>query len=334
MSKPYLSVIVPIYNAESYLVQCLDSILAQTFTDFEVLLIDDGSTDSSHAICERYAAQDDRIRIFYQENSGHTAARQTGLRKALGTYIAFVDSDDWISPSMYQKMCTAAKDTDADMVCCGCTAVTPSKNIERKDFCAPALYDKEGLEKHVYPQMLFHGSFFHYGVSPQLWNKLFRRSLLEKHFFQVPLSVKLGEDALVSYSCLLDADTVCFLEDCLYFYRSNGSSITHHVDPKKLSENHTLFDTFDRIMPHPCMERQLLYYYAYQSLLILPSVFRAAHESGNPFREDFLAECSYPPIRRAFRAIHLQDITGFHNKAYTFCIRHRLYRLFRFCLRH
>lgn len=334
MSTPYLSVIVPIYNVESYLAQCLDSILAQTFTDFELLLIDDGSTDNSPAICERYAAQDDRIRLFHQENGGHTAARQAGLRRALGSYVTFVDSDDWIAPSMYQKICDAAKNTDADMVCCGYIAVTPSKNIERRDICAPGLYSKQQLEEQVYPQMLFSGSFFHYGVSPSLCNKLFRRTLLEKHFYNVPLSIKLGEDALVSYICLLDSDTVFFLEECLYFYRSNSSSITHHVDSKKLSENHTLFDTFDRIMPHPCMERQLLYYYAYQSLLILPSVFRAEQESGNPFRDDFLAECSYPPIRRAFRSVRLKDITGFHNKAYAFCIRHGLYRLFRLFLRH
>lgn len=334
MSTPYLSVIVPIYNVESYLAQCLDSILAQTFTDFEVLLINDGSTDSSPAICETYAARDNRIRLFHQENSGHTAARQAGLKKALGSYVTFVDSDDWIAPSMYQKMCGAAKNSDADMICCGYTAVTPEKNIERRDFCKPGPYSKQQLEKQIYPQMLYHGSFFHYGISPSLCNKLFRRTLLEKHFYNVPLSIKLGEDALVSYICLLESDTVCFLEESLYFYRSNSSSITHNVDQKKLAENHLLFDTFERIMPHPCMERQLLYYYAYQSLLILPSVFLAEQEAGNAFREDFLAECSYPPIRRAFRAVRLKDITGFHNKAYTFCIRHRLYRLFRFLLRH
>lgn len=334
MSTPFLSVIVPLYNAETYLPQSLDSILSQTFTDFELLLIDDGSTDSSPAICERYAAQDDRIRIYHKENGGLVSARQYGFPLAQGEYVTFVDSDDWIVPSMYEKMCTAAKDNDADMVCCGCTAVTPSKNIERRDFCAPGVYDKEGLKKHVYPQMLYHGSFFHYGVSPQFWNKLFRRSLLEKHLFQVPLSVKLGEDALVSYSCLLDAETVFFLDECCYYYRSNGSSITHRMDKKRLSENHTLFDTFDQITPHACMERQLQFFYAYQCLLTLPPVFRAELEAGNPFRKDFLAECSYPPIRRAFRAVRIKDITGFHNKAYAFCIRHGLYCLFRFFLRH
>lgn len=109
MSTPYLSVIVPVYNVENYLAHCLDSILSQTFTDFEVLLIDDGSTDGSRAVCERYAAQDDRIRLFHKENGGLVSARQYGFPFAQGEYVTFVDSDDWIDPAMYQNLCGAAK---------------------------------------------------------------------------------------------------------------------------------------------------------------------------------------------------------------------------------
>ncbi|MDE7430170.1 MAG: glycosyltransferase, partial [Lachnospiraceae bacterium] len=99
MSTPFLSIIVPVYNVEPYLACCLDSILAQTFTDFEVLLIDDGSTDASGTICDDYAKKDSRIRCFHKENGGHTSARQAGFRQASGKYITFVDSDDWIAPS-------------------------------------------------------------------------------------------------------------------------------------------------------------------------------------------------------------------------------------------
>lgn len=337
MPTPYLSIIVPVYNVENFLAPCLDSILAQTFTDFEVLLIDDGSTDGSAAICERYAARDDRIRLFRQENGGHTSARQAGLRQALGRYIAFVDSDDWIAPSMYQKLCDAAKATDAQMVCCCYTSVAPEKQIERPDFCEPGLYDKQRLMEEIYPRMLYSGTFFHYGISPSLCNKLFRRALIAQHLFTVPLSLKLGEDGLAVYGCLLDADTAFFLRESLYFYRSSHTSLTHTMDAARLAENHLLFDSYDRLAAQstgPDMERQLLYYYAYQCLLTLPPVFRAEQKAGKPFRDAFLTECRYPPIKRAFRAVRLQDIAGFHNKAYAFCIRYGLYRLFRFLLRH
>lgn len=165
---PFLSIIVPVYNVETYLPACLDSILAQTFTDFEILLVDDGSTDGSPALCNAYAAKDARIRCFHKKNGGHMSARQEGFRQASGAYAAFVDSDDWIDPAMYERMCTAAAKYDADVICCNYTAVTPEKHIERRDVCAPGFYDREELETKIFPVMLFPGHFFHYGVSQPL----------------------------------------------------------------------------------------------------------------------------------------------------------------------
>lgn len=337
MSTPFLSIIIPVYNVEPYLACCLDSILAQTFTDLEVLLIDDGSTDASGAICDDYAKKDSRIRCFHKENGGHMSARQTGFRQASGEYVTFVDSDDWIAPSMYQTMYAAAKEYDTDVICCNYTAVTPGKEIKRLDFCSPGFYDKKQLEEKIYPNMLFSGSFFHYGISPSLCTKLFRRSLFEKHLFQVPLSLKLGEDGLAVYSCLLEASSVYFLPETFYYYRSSSSSLTHTMDRGRLAENHLLFTTYDKLIDltaHPCMEKQLLYYYAYQCLLTLPPVFRNELESVHSFKKEFLSECSYPPIQRAFRAVRIHDVNGLHNKIYVFCIRHRLYHLFRLFLRH
>lgn len=334
---PFLSIIVPVYNVEPYLAECLNSILAQTFTDFEVLLIDDGSTDGSSALCDKYVRKDRRFHCFHKKNGGLVSARQAGFRHVTGKYVTFVDSDDWISPVMYEKTCGAAKETDADIICCNYTSVAPDRKIERRDFCAPGLYDKTRLTDEIYPQMLLSGSFFHFGVSPSLCNKIFRRSLLEKHIFHVPLSVKLGEDGLVTYPCLLNAGSVRFLSDSLYYYRSNGDSLTHTMDHKRLAENRLLFDTYDRLIDfteHPYMEKQFHCYYVYQCLLTFPPVFCTMQSTGANFRKLFLEECSYPPIRRAFRAVRVGDVSGLHNKAYVFCIRHRLYGLFRLFLAH
>lgn len=333
---PFLSIIVPVYNVEAYLSECLDSILAQTFTDFEVLLIDDGSTDGSSAVCDDYARRDSRIHCFHKQNGGHMSARQEGFRHSLGEYVSFVDSDDWIDSAMYERMCTAAKESGADMVCCNYTAVTPKKKIVRQDFCAPGSYNRARLETDIYPRMLFSGIFFHYGVSPSLCNKLFRRGLLENHIFHVPLSIKLGEDGLVTYPCLLHAGSVHFLSDSLYYYRSNDSSLTHTMDYGRLAENRLLFDTYDRLINltgHPCMEKQLLYYYVYQCLLTFPPIFRTIQE-GYGSKKAFREECGYPPVKKAFRTVKISDISGLHNKAYVFCIRHSLYGLFRFFLAH
>lgn len=335
MSTPFLSIIVPIYNVETYLADCLDSILAQTFTDFEILLVDDGSTDGSGSLCDEYAAKDSRIWCFHKENGGHMSARQHGFQQAQGIYVAFVDSDDWISPVMYERMCAAAAEYDADVICCNYTAVTPQKRIKRRDVCPPGFYDKAGLTGQIYPRMLFSGSFFHFGVSPSLCNKLFRKTLLEKHLFRVPLSLKLGEDGLAVYPCILDASSAFFFSESFYFYRSSASSLTHNMGPERLAENHLLFDAHDSLtnLPaHPYMEKQLLYYYAYQCLLTFPVIFRAEKETGRNFQKAFLAECDYPSIRRAFHSIKIGGISGLHNKAYALCIRHRFYRLFRLLL--
>lgn len=334
MPAPFLSIIVPVYNVKSYLADCLDSILTQTFTDFEVLLIDDGSSDGSETLCDNYAAKDRRIRCLHKENGGHMSARQEGFRQAQGTYITFVDSDDWIAPAMYERMCGAAKAYGADMVCCNSTAVTPKGNIERRDLCKPGFYKKQMLEEQIYPTMLYSGTFFHYGISPHLWNKLFRRTLLQKHIDNVPLSIKLGEDTLITYPCLLEADSVYFMEESYYRYRSNSSSLTHYMDNSRLAENRLLFDTLGRALSRPCMERQLWYFCAYQCLLTLPPLFGKRLDEKQNFRKDFLAQCICPPIRQAFFSIKIGDISGLHNKAYAFCIRHRFYRLFRFLLKH
>lgn len=116
---PFLSVIVPVYNAEPYLAKCVDSIRNQTFQDLEVLLVDDGSRDQSGRLCDRYEALDPRIRVFHKENGGQSSARNLALDQARGRYITFVDSDDWIEPDAYRAMVALAQETEAPMVCAG-----------------------------------------------------------------------------------------------------------------------------------------------------------------------------------------------------------------------
>ena len=114
-----ISIIVPVYNVEPYLRKCLDSILDQTYRDLEILIIDDGSTDGSGAICDEYAGKDDRIKVFHTENNGLSAARNLGLSKAQGKFVGFVDSDDWIEPDMFGVMHTRLNKSGADMCVSG-----------------------------------------------------------------------------------------------------------------------------------------------------------------------------------------------------------------------
>ena len=137
---PKLSVIVPVYNTEKYLRECVDSILAQTFTDFELILVDDGSTDGSGAICDEYAGKDSRIRVIHQENGGATLARRSGVRIAQGEYVAFVDSDDWIAQHIYQNMMEKAETCGADVILCDIVLETQTNQVVVHSDYLPGLY--------------------------------------------------------------------------------------------------------------------------------------------------------------------------------------------------
>ena len=117
-NMPAISIICPVYSAEKYIHRCLDSILAQTFTDFELLMIDDGSPDNSGKICDEYAEKDSRIRVFHKENGGVASARQIGLDNAIGDYTIHIDPDDWVDPNMLEELYAKAKEADADIVIC------------------------------------------------------------------------------------------------------------------------------------------------------------------------------------------------------------------------
>ena len=123
MMTPDVSILIPVYNEEVYLPRCLDSIVRQTLQSWELLLVDDGSTDRSGSICDSYAAMDSRIRVIHQENAGISAARNAGLAAAAGKYIGFVDSDDWIAPEMFQRLLTIAGETDCPLVMCDARTV-------------------------------------------------------------------------------------------------------------------------------------------------------------------------------------------------------------------
>lgn len=336
-ANPFLSIVVPVYNTEEYLECCINSILAQEFTDYELILVDDGSTDNSGDICDRYAAEHAHVRCLHQPNGGHTCARQNGVRASCGEYITFVDSDDWISPEMYSHMCRAAQDTQADIVHCNMTAVMPHKKEVRGVPFSAGFYDKSKLEDVVYPYMIYTGTYFKFGIAPGMVNKLFRRSILEKYLFQIPHNIVVGEDGPVTYSCMLEASSVYFCDESYYFYRSNPDSLCHHIDTNRLAENHTMFETYERVIDtaaYPDVLRQLHYFFVYQSLLTYIPVFRTLIRESADFKKIFMAECSNRHIREAFASVPIKDITGTHNRLYAFCVRHRLCRLFMFLLLH
>jgi len=220
-----ISVIVPIYNAEKYLEQCVNSILSQTYRELEVLLIDDGSTDNSSNICDKFVELDNRVKVIHKKNAGAVPARKMGLSQAKGTYVTFVDADDWLESDMYEKMYTAIVEEDVDIVMCGRYEDVGDTSKAVYHGIQPGRYDKDGLYEAIFPRMIVNGEFFEWGIFPGVWDKLFKREVVERHQMQVDDRLTMGDDAACSYPTLLNADSIYILPECLYHYRQSSTSM-------------------------------------------------------------------------------------------------------------
>ena len=205
---PEVSVVVPIYNDAEYLPKCVDSILAQTYSDFEVILVNDGSKDDSPAIAESYAEKDSRVRVVHKPNGGLSDARNEGMKYASGKYISFIDSDDFIEPDMLEKCVKALQSADADMVIFDYYQyyqATGRKEVISNRFEEGKIYSLKDT-----PQLLT-------GIANAAWNKVYRRSLFTQNDIIYPWGC-LYEDLGTTYRLLARAETVIFVNKPLYDY--------------------------------------------------------------------------------------------------------------------
>ena len=172
------SVVVPIYNVEKYLNKCVDSILNQTYKDFELILVDDGSPDNCPKICDEYAERDARVRVIHKENEGLVAARNTGIKEAEGEYICYVDGDDWIASNLLETVWEKAlKNYDVEIIVYSAIKQFEKYQEEIPKAVSEGLYDKEKLKKEIYPYMMYDSRkpFCTGLIFPVAWNKIFKR---------------------------------------------------------------------------------------------------------------------------------------------------------------
>lgn len=243
---PLLSVIVPVYNTKKYLRKCLDSILAQTYSDYELILVDDGSTDGSSEICDEYAQNNEKVFVIHKENCGLLHTRKVGFNEAHGEYISYIDSDDYIAPEMYEYMMNKLKEHDADIAICNMAYDTNGKIDNFADFSFNGFFDKDMLKEQVYPYMLHSNDPQKSALPPSLCNKIIRKEVLKKALADADNTISFGEDALCSFPCLLDANSVYFCGDkCFYMYRQVPNSLTRAYDEKLLDKFKLLITLLD-----------------------------------------------------------------------------------------
>lgn len=220
-----VSVIIPVYNAEKYIKRCLDSVLAQSYRNFEVLLIDDGSTDNSGRICDEYRFRDNRIRVIHNKNCGVAATRNVGIREAQGDYIAFVDSDDYIDPDMLEIMVTRVKKFNSDIVMCNYFTDKGGK-ITKAKMNYKEVYDGADIVKNELLYLYY--TDYHNGLY-SLCNKLIKKSIYSANDILFDESLKRGEDAWFVFQCLKHCKRVDYIPEAFYYYYQNQSSIMHSI---------------------------------------------------------------------------------------------------------
>lgn len=235
MNNPLISVIVPVYNVEKYLPRCIDSILAQTFTDFELLLIDDGSNDKSGEICEEYAKIDNRIKVFHKENGGVSSARNIGLDNAHGKFVSFVDSDDWLEPACLAECLKIAEIENADIVISD-YFVDEKKTIKRMTQCFNGNLIND----------LFAGNIF-----GALWNKFFRLECIKEAQVNFDKDLNFCEDFV--FLCELWQHSsnlkIVLSHKAYYHYNINNISLTRHCTLFKVRNEEKYVSVISSVLP-------------------------------------------------------------------------------------
>ena len=218
MPQPLVSLIIPIYNLADYLPQCLDSVRKQTYENLEALLINDGSTDASLAVCREYSRRDSRFQLIDKANSGVSDSRNQALDRAEGKYIQFLDGDDWLSPDATETLVHAAESTGADLVLAHFYRVVEERVAARGHIKAQRVLTRQEFAE----EMMKAPANYYYGV---LWNKLYRRSIIEAHRLRFDSQVNWCEDFLFNLEYIEYVRLVSAVPKPIYYYRKRESSL-------------------------------------------------------------------------------------------------------------
>ena len=303
-----ISIIVAVYKAEACLCRCVDSLLAQTFTDFELLLVDDGSPDSSGMICDSYAEKDSRVRVFHKENGGVSSAREYGLCKARGEYVIHVDPDDWVEPAMLAVLYCKAREESADMVICD--FFTNARGTQSYVKQQPSSLHAHEVIKDLFAHL--HGS---------CCNKLVRRALFaaDVHF---PVGINYCEDLYVNIHLLLKNPVVAYVPQAFYHYvlDFNPNSMGKRISAEILDNDMRLYGDLEKsLMAYPDI---LAYFRPSMSILILNRAFKSGVYSSGTFRKryGFLRPYIFRSLRKErlyFKCVYYISCIGGYRLMYS-----------------
>lgn len=266
MNDRLLSVVITIYNEEKYISKCIESVINQTYTNLDVVIVDDGSSDNSPKICDSYSTRDQRIRVFHKKNGGSVSSRKIGVQEAKGEYITYIDGDDWIELDHYEKIMSQIE--DADIIAFGLTCVYSGdeKEVIVNDYKSGVFEDEtlDDLKCHS----LYSGNFGKFGIFPSMCAKVFRTSLIKENMLAVKNNIRMGDDGACTFPAVCDAKKIIINNDITgYMYRKTvNNSITTLYDFKEFSRIENLYHVLKKAFEDRnaiYMYEQMAYYFAF-----------------------------------------------------------------------
>lgn len=225
-----ISIIIPVYNVERYIDECIKSVVNQTCQDIEIVIVNDGSTDSSGAKCDEWARRDSRIKVFHKGNGGLMSAWKYGVDRSTGEYIGFVDSDDWIDPNMYETLLKHIEEKQAELALCGLITEFGGSRFSQRETLSlrKSVYDRADIVNDIYPIAICSGQKNVRGISPNRVTKLYKRQLIIDVMQDCPDNVSIGEDSVSTISAVTRCNRLCVVHNFHpYHYRIHSESQIH-----------------------------------------------------------------------------------------------------------
>ena len=266
MDEILLTVVITVYNEEKYISDCIESVINQTYTNLDIVIVDDGSSDNSPKICDDYSEKDTRIRVIHKPNGGSVSSRKTGIQEAKGEYITYIDGDDWLELDHYEKIMSQID--DADLFAFGLTCVYSDgrQEIITNDYKSGLFEDQEldDLKHHA----MYSGNFGKFGLFPSMCAKVFRTSLIKNNMLVVDNDIRMGDDGACTFPSVCDAKKIIINNDVVgYMYRKTVSnSITTAYDFKEFSRIENLYHVLKKAFEDRnavYMNEQMTYYFAF-----------------------------------------------------------------------
>lgn len=321
MAQPFFSIIVPVYKAEAYLRQCVDSLLKQTFSDLEVILVEDGSPDNCGAICDEYAALDTRVKVIHKENGGNVSARKAGLAASRGKYIVHVDSDDYIDLKLLAAVERAIQTHHADAVLFGFQQFSETGSSYHKQGVPPGVYSGSGMD--TIRQNLILGSDSGVSVFGSLCLLVIKRELFTPCAEAVPETIYRGEDQAAVFPALASCDCVVVLDMCGYFYRTTPGSIMQTVRMDEVEQALKVADYLSEKMG-PDYQDRLNTYVLVAFCHFLNQIVHRDHRSYRSLIQENMDAALRDRLKRA----KWGKDTHITNKVVFFLMKHRCFSLF------